>query len=104
MNMDFRELEVFAEQDFGLMVAEVPAERTSQYQDAIPEEILDLLEEAVETYDIVKPTLSQRLRSIARKEIEFLISLYRDKVKDSQPLKNPQPPQKILRLLSWNVS
>lgn len=102
MNMDFRELEAVAEQDFGLMV-EVPAERTSQYQDAIPEEILDLLEEAVETYDIVKPTLSQRLRKIAKKEIEFLISLYRDKIKNSQSRHKLQPPQKLLQLLSCDL-
>lgn len=104
MNIDFKDLEVFAEQDFGLMLAEIPAERTSQYQDAIPEEILDLLEEAVETYDIVKPTLPQRLRNIAKKEIVFLVSVYRDKIKTSQSLQHRQPPQKILRLLSWNVS
>ncbi len=104
MNMDFKDLEAFVEQDFCLPLAEIPAERTSQYQDAIPEEILDLLEEAVETYDIVKPTLSQRLRNIAKKEIEFLISLYRDKIKDSQAWHNPHPPQKIQRLLTWNLS
>ena len=104
MSMDFKDLEAVAEQDFGLMLAEVPAERTSQYQDAIPEEVLDLLEEAVETYDIVEPTLPQRLRKIARKEIEFLISLYHDKIKHAQSLHNPQPSQKILRLLSCSLS
>ena len=102
MNMDFKELEAVAEQDFG-SIAEVPAERTSQYQDAIPEEILDLLEEAVETYDIVKPTLSQRLQNIAKKEIEFLVSLYRDKIHTSQPRHKLQPPQKILQLLSCDL-
>jgi len=102
MNMDFRELEAVADQDFGLIL-EVPAERTSQYQDAIPEEILDLLEEAVETYDIVRPTLSQRLRKIAKKEIEFLISLYRDKIKNSQSQHKLQPPQKIIQLLSCDL-
>jgi hypothetical protein len=104
MKMDFKDLEAFAEQDFGLMLAEVPVERTSQYQDAIPEEVFDLLEEAVETYDIVEPTLPQRLRRIARKEIDFLISLYHDKIKDSQSLHNPQQPQKLLPLLSCSLS
>jgi hypothetical protein len=104
MKMDFKDLEVFAEQDFGLIVGEIPAERTSQYQDAIPAEVLDLLEEAVETYDIVEPTLPQRLRKIARKEIDFLISLYQDKIKHASSLQNPQTPQKILKLLSCNLS
>lgn len=104
MNMDFKDLEVFAEQDFGLMLAEIPAERTSQYQDAIPEEVLDLLEEAVETYDIVEPTLPQRLRKIARKEIDFLISLYHDKIKQAPSLQNSQTPQKILQRLFCNLS
>lgn len=104
MKMDFKDLEVFAEQDFSLTLVEIPAERTSQYQDAIPEEVLELLEEAVETYDIVEPTLPQRLRKIARKEIDFLISLYRDKIKQAPSLQNPQTSQKILQLLSCNLS
>lgn len=104
MNMDFKDLEIFAEQDFGVMLSEIPAERTSQYQDAIPEEVLDLLEEAVETYDIVEPTLPQRLRKIARKEIDFLISLYHDKIKHAPSLQNPQTPPKILQRLSCNLS
>jgi hypothetical protein len=103
MDIDFKDLQACAEQDFGQMLADVPAERTSQYQDAIPEEVLDLLEEAVETYDIVEPTLPQRLRKIARKEIDFLISLYHEKIKHSQSLHNPQQPQKIRQLLSCGL-
>lgn len=104
MKMDFNDLEFFAEQDFSLTLVEIPAERTFQYQDAIPEEVLELLEEAVETYDIVEPTLPQRLRKIARKEIDFLISLYHDKIKQAPSLQNPQTSQKILQLLSCNLS
>lgn len=103
MNMDFKDLEAFAEQDFSQMVADVPAERTFQYQDAVPEEVLDLLEEAVETYDIVEPTLPQRLRKIARKEIDFLIALYHEKIKHSPCLQTSQQPQKIRQLLSCNL-
>lgn len=103
MDIDFKDLQACAEQDFGQMLADVPAERTSQYQDAIPEEVLDLLEEAVETYDIVEPTLPQRLRKIARKEIDFLISLYHEKTKHSQSLHNPQQSQKIRQLLSCSL-
>lgn len=104
MKIDFKDLEVFAEQDLGLILDEIPAERKSQYQDAIPEEVLDLLEEAVETYDIVEPTLPQRLRKIARKEIDFLIALYHDKIRYTPSLQNPKTPQKILQLLSCNLS
>ena len=58
MNMDFKDLEIVAEQDMGLMLAEIPAERTSQYQDAIPEEVLDLLVE----YDYLIKKTSTRTK------------------------------------------
>jgi hypothetical protein len=86
--MEFRDLEAVAEQDLSLMPAWELEARTSQYQDAIPEEILDLLEEAVETYDILAPALPPRLQNTARKEIDFLISLYENKIKDVQSIQH----------------
>jgi hypothetical protein len=100
MVMDFRDLKTLSEQDVSFDPDEVLAERTPQYQDAIPEEILDLLEEAAETYVSLAPTLPQRLQQVAKKEIEFLISLYYNKIRDSLKIENPQPPQNIAELLA----
>jgi hypothetical protein len=46
-----------------------------QYKDASLNEILDLLESAVETYTAIAPTLSPRLRESAEQEIDFFYSL-----------------------------
>lgn len=96
---DFRDLEALAKQDLSLSLTEVLAEQTSQYQDAIPEEILDLLEEAAETYVVLAPTLPERLRNSACKEIDFFMRLYQDKIKKFLGIENPQFPQKITQLL-----
>lgn len=93
---DFKPL---AYQEFELPLAEALAEKTQQYQDVIPEEVLDLLEEAVETYVVLEPTLPNNLRRNAKKEIEFFLTLYKEKIKKYFHIQNPQPPKKILRLL-----
>lgn len=97
---DFQELEALAEQDLDLTLAEVLTVRARHYRDVIPEEILDLLEEAVEIYEILAPTLSRHLRNSARKEIKFFIWLYQEQVREFRHKQNPHPPQKILQLLS----
>jgi hypothetical protein len=51
------------------------ASQTPQYKDASLNEILDLLESAVETYTAIAPTLSPRLRESAEQEIDFFYSL-----------------------------
>ncbi len=101
--MEFQEIETFAEQDLSFMPIRELEARISQYHDAVPEEILDLLEEAVETYNMVAPALPASLEDTARKEIDFLISLYQDKIKGYQSIDNPESPQKMLELLSGNV-
>jgi hypothetical protein len=101
MMADFPELEALAEQDLDLTLAEVLTVRARQYRDVIPEEILDLLEEAVEIYEILAPTLSRHLRNSAQKEINFFIWLYQEQVRKFRPKENPQPPQKILQLLAY---
>ena len=96
---EFRDLEALAQQDIDSMLLQELAAKKPQYQDAIPEEILDLLEEAAETYAIMAPALPPGLGNTAKKEIEFFISLYQDRIKDCVTIQNAQPPQKILRLL-----
>lgn len=88
-----------AHQEFELPLTEALAEKTHQYHDVIPEEVLDLLEEAVETYVVLEPTLPSTLRRSARKEIEFFLTLYKEKIKKYFHVQNPQPPKKIRRLL-----
>lgn len=100
MTVNFKDLKALTHQQLDLTLSESLAAKTLQYQDVIPEEVLDLLEEAVETYVIVAPTLPSRLRSSARKEIDFFIRLYQDKIRSSFHVQNPQPPQKILQLLA----
>lgn len=104
MTADFRDLEALAKLASDLTGTDVLTERAPQYQDAIPEEILDLLEEAAETYVVLAPTLPCRLQKSARKEIEFFIQLYQDKIRKFLGIENPQPPQKITQLLAQCIS
>ena len=63
-----------------LQLQRVLAELELQYQDATPEEILDLLAEAVDSYTFLAAALSPQLRQIAREEIKFLLSVYEGSV------------------------
>lgn len=100
MMADSKDFKALAHQELVLPLSEALAEKTQQYQDVIPEEVLDLLEEAVETYVVLEPTLPNNLRRNAKKEIEFFLTLYKDKIKKCFHVPNPQPPQKISRLLA----
>jgi hypothetical protein len=51
------------------------ASQAPQYKDASLNEILDLLECAVETYSAIAPTLPQQLRESAEQEIDFFYFL-----------------------------
>ncbi|MCA1993494.1 MAG: hypothetical protein LDL41_15855 [Coleofasciculus sp. S288] len=104
MTVDVKDIEPLAEEELGSNLSEVLAAKIPQYQDAVPEEILDLLEEAAETYAVLASKLPYRLKNSARKEIEFFLSLYQTKIRESRPLQHPQPPQKILQLLSHCAS
>lgn len=97
---DSKDFKALAHQELDLPLSEALAEKTQQYQDVIPEEVLDLLEEAVETYVVLEPTLPNNLRRNAKKEIEFFLTLYKEKIKKYFHIQNPQPPQKIRRLLA----
>lgn len=96
---DSKNFKALADQVLDLPVSEALAEKTQQYQDVVPEEVLDLLEEAVETYVVLEPTLPNNLRRNAKKEIEFFLTLYKEKIKKYFHISNPQPPQKIRQLL-----
>jgi hypothetical protein len=98
MTVDFRELEALAFQNLDLPLFKVLASRQEQYQDVTPAQILDLLEEAAQSYAIVAPTLPFCLQNIARKEIEFFLELYLDSLINSRTTQNPQPPENMLIL------
>lgn len=100
MMADSKDFKDLAHQELILPLSEALAEKSHQYQDVIPEEVLDLLEEAVETYVVLEPTLPNNLRRNAKKEIEFFLTLYKEKLKKYFQITNPQPPQKISRLLA----
>ena len=53
-------------QNHDLPLFEVLASRQEQYQDVTPAQILDLLEEAEQTYAIVAPTLPSCLQNSAK--------------------------------------
>ena len=96
MTVDFRELETLAVQNPNLPLFEVLASRQQQYQDVTPAQILDLLEEAAQTYAIVAPTLPSCLKNSAKKEIAFFLELYLDSLIDSRTTQNPQPPENLV--------
>lgn len=72
--------EIVTETGDNLQLQGVLAERELQYQDATPEEILDLLAEAVDSYTFLAAELSPQLKHIAREEIKFLLSVYQESV------------------------
>jgi len=98
MTVDFRDLEALAFQNLDLPLFKVLASRQEQYQNVTPAEILDLLEEAAQTYAIVAPTLPSYLQNTARKEITFFLELYVDSLINSGIIQNPQPPENRLIL------
>lgn len=98
MTVDFRDLEALAFQNLDLPLFKVLAGRQEQYQDVTSAEILDLLEEAAQTYAIVASTLPSCLQKTARKEITFFLELYVDSLINSRITQNPQPPENRLML------
>lgn len=96
MTVNFRDLEALAFQSLELPLFEVLASRQEQYQDVTPTQILNLLEEAAQTYAIVVPTLPSCLQNSAKKEIGFFLELYLDRLINSRTTQNPQPPKNML--------
>jgi hypothetical protein len=96
--VNFRDLEALTFQNHDLPLFEVLASRQEQYQDVTPAQILDLLEEAAQTYAIVAPTLPSCLQNSAKKEIRFFLELYLESLINSRTTQNPQPPENMLIL------
>lgn len=100
MTTELQDFKVLTNQELNLILSDELAAKIPQYQDVILEEILDLLEEAVETYIFLKPTLPTNIQSNALKEIEFFITLYQEKLDNSRHIQTPQPEKKFVQLLS----
>ena len=98
MTVDYRDLEALGFENPDLPLFKVLASRQEQYQDVTPAEILDLLEEATQTYAIVAPTLPSCLQNSAKKEIGFFLELYLDSLINSRTTQNSQPPENMLIL------
>ncbi|GEM_PF-4218222 len=102
MTVQFTDLEALAQLGFETPI-EVLAKQALEYHDAPPEEILELLEEVAQTYVVLAPTLSPKLRYSARKEIEFLAFLYQDSLIKSTSPHQVQDSQESVRSLSHSV-
>jgi hypothetical protein len=96
MTVNFRDLEALAFKSLDLPLFNVLASRQKQYQDVTPAQILDLLEEAAQTYAIVAPTLPSCLKNSAKKEIAFFLELYLDTLTNSPTRQNPQLAETML--------
>jgi hypothetical protein len=79
-DIHFNTLELAATQPLNFDAKQVLLSQTSQYENVPLNEIFDLLESAVETYNAIAPTLSQRLRESAEQEIEFFYSLIQQRI------------------------
>ncbi|HEY9626232.1 MAG TPA: hypothetical protein V6C84_02935 [Coleofasciculaceae cyanobacterium] len=84
MNSDFADLEMLAWQTIHsthlFSTAEAAlAQAALQYKNAPLAEVFDLLESALETY-AATPTLTERLRESACREIEFFFLLLQEKL------------------------
>lgn len=104
MTVEFRDLEALAQQDFDLALFETIAAQASQYQNATPAEIYNLLEEVAQSYAALGPKLAITLQANAELEIAFLTFLYQaavSKLHSSQT--NAQQLQNIFQMLSCCV-
>lgn len=82
MTPEFSDLEILAQQNIDLQSTKDM--QTWHYQDASLEEIVDLLEEVSEPFALLAPILPPQLQQSARKEIEFLTSLYQQRMAELQ--------------------
>ena len=82
MTAEFSDLEILAQQNIDSQSTKDM--QTWDYQDASLEEIVDLLEEVSEPFALLAPSLPPQLQQSARKEIEFLTSLYQQRVAELQ--------------------
>ncbi len=82
MATEFNDLEILAQQNIDLQSTKDM--QTWEYQDASLEEIVDLLEEVSEPFALLASSLPPQLQQSARNEIEFLTSLYQQRLANLQ--------------------
>ncbi|MGV0026327.1 hypothetical protein [Phormidesmis priestleyi] len=75
----FQELEALAQENFDWGQTTFPAQ-VEQFRDATLEEVVDLLDEAVEVHTHLAPTLPTHLLQSACQEVEFLTTVCRQMV------------------------
>lgn len=77
---EFNDLETLAQEAIDLTSVSAIDARTFQYHDASLEEIVDLLEEVTEPFALLAPNLPPQLQQSAKQEIEFLTSVYQQRL------------------------
>ncbi len=77
---DFIDLELLAEQPLDFDVDAILTEATADYDNVPLHELFELLENAVESYTFVQPTLAVALQRSAEREIEFLLELLQERL------------------------
>lgn len=77
---DFLDLELLAEQPLDFDVDAILAETTTDYDNVPLHELFELLENAVESYTLVQPTLAVALQRSAEREIDFLLALLQERL------------------------
>ncbi|HAZ46866.1 MAG TPA: hypothetical protein DCZ55_21025 [Cyanobacteria bacterium UBA11371] len=90
MTPEFNDLEILALENLDLQSTKDM--QTWEYHDASLEEIVDLLEEVSEPFALLASSLPPQLQQSARKEIEFLTSLYQQRIAEiQQGIKSASP-------------
>lgn len=77
---DFIDLELLAEQPLDFDVDAILTEAAADYDNVPLHELFELLENAVESYTLVQPTLAVALQRSAEREIEFLLELLQERL------------------------
>ena len=90
MTPEFNDLEILALENLDLQSTKDM--QTWEYHDASLEETVDLLEEVSEPFALLASSLPPQLQQSARKEIEFLTSLYQQRIAEiQQGIKSASP-------------
>jgi hypothetical protein len=77
---DFIDLELLAEQPLNFDFDAILTETAADYDNIPLHELFELLENAVESYTLVQPTLAVALQRSAEREIEFLLELLQERL------------------------
>ncbi|MFM7424057.1 MAG: hypothetical protein ACKO7W_03510 [Elainella sp.] len=89
---EFIDLELLAEQPLDFDVDTILTGRAADYSNIPLHELFELLENAVESYTLVQPTLALALQRSAEREIEFLLELLQERLNSLlKPVRPTQP-------------